>query len=107
MRRDSMSKANSVSVLKGIVKVGNRSVSIEEMNEAIAAGGAGQVVELDHYKGYVATIEYSDKDACFVGHLVGTDNDIVGFHGDTEAELQQAFEEAVDDYIRTKRKVGR
>lgn len=87
MRSDLMSKTNSVSVLKGIVKAGNRSVSIEEMNEAIAAGGAGQVVEVDHYKGYVATVEYSDEDACFVGHLVGTGNDIVGFHGNTEAEL--------------------
>lgn len=58
------------------------------------------------YKGYPARVEYSEEDGCFVGHIVGI-NDIVGFHGDSVAELRQAFEEAVDDYVETCERLGR
>lgn len=50
------------------------------------------------YKGYSARIEYSDEDGCFVGHIAGI-KDIVGFHGESVAEMRNAFEEAVDDYL--------
>ena len=50
------------------------------------------------YKGYTAEIIYSDEDGCFVGHVVNIDH-IVGFHGDTDAELRVAFEDVVDLYI--------
>ena len=52
------------------------------------------------YKGYTAEIIYSDEDSCFVGHLVNID-DIVGFHGDTDEELRDAFENMVELYIET------
>ena len=52
------------------------------------------------HKGYAARIEYSHEDACFVGHITGI-KDIVGFHGESVAELRDAFEEAVDDYLET------
>ncbi|HID52662.1 MAG TPA: type II toxin-antitoxin system HicB family antitoxin [Anaerolineae bacterium] len=58
------------------------------------------------YKGYAARIEYSDEDGCFVGHIAGI-RDIVGFHGESVAELRQAFEEAVDDYLETCEKLNR
>lgn len=58
------------------------------------------------YKKYSARIEYSDADACFVGHIAGI-NDIVGFHGESVTELRAAFEEAVDDYLETCRKIGK
>ena len=51
-----------------------------------------------HYKNYAARIEYSDEDGCFVGHIAGI-KDIVGFHGESVAEMRAAFEEAVDDYL--------
>jgi predicted HicB family RNase H-like nuclease len=51
-----------------------------------------------NYKSYSARIEYSDEDACFVGHIAGI-HDVVGFHGESVAELRTAFEEAVDDYL--------
>lgn len=57
------------------------------------------------YKGYAARIEYSEEDQCFVGHIVGI-RDIVGFHGESVAELRAAFEEAVDDYLETCQKLG-
>jgi predicted HicB family RNase H-like nuclease len=46
------------------------------------------------YRGYAACIEYSDEDQCLAGHIAGID-DIVGFHGESVAELLAAFEEAV------------
>ena len=59
-----------------------------------------------NYKGYAAQIDYSEDDGCFVGHIAGI-SDIVGFHGDSVAELRAAFEEAVDDYLETCEKLDR
>ena len=50
------------------------------------------------YKGYTAEIIYSDEDECFVGHIVNIDA-ISGFHGDTDEELRDAFENMVELYI--------
>ena len=58
------------------------------------------------YGGYSARIEYSDQDGCFVGHIAGI-KDIVGFHGESVAELRHAFEEAVEDYLDTCAKIGK
>lgn len=58
------------------------------------------------YKGYAARIEYSDEDACFIGHIAGI-KDVVGFHADSVKELRAAFVEAVDDYLATCEKLGR
>lgn len=57
------------------------------------------------YKGYAARVEYSEEDACFVGHLTGI-SDVVGFHGETVAELRHSFEEAVEDYLETCKRLG-
>ena len=58
------------------------------------------------YKGYSARLEYSDNDGCFVGHVAGI-RDIIGFHGDSVAELRNAFQEAVDDYLATCERMNR
>src|SRR5260364_45586 len=58
------------------------------------------------YKGYMARIEYSDEDQCFIGHIAGI-HDVVGFHGDSVARLRTAFIEAVDDYVAACQKLGR
>lgn len=58
------------------------------------------------YKGYAAHVEYSEEDLCFAGHIAGI-CDVVGFHGESVAELRAAFEEAVDDYLETCKKLGR
>ncbi len=36
---------------------------------------------------YCARIEYSEDDGCYIGHLAGI-RDVVGFHGDTVANLR-------------------
>ena len=58
------------------------------------------------YKGYIARIEFDDEDRIFVGHLAGI-KDIVGFHGTTVDELEEAFHTAVDDYITISEETGR
>ena len=58
------------------------------------------------YKGHSARIEYSDDDGCFIRHLAGI-RDVVGFHGESVAELKAAFKEAVGDYLATCRKLKR
>jgi len=58
------------------------------------------------YKGYSARIEYSDEDGCFIDHIAAI-SDVIGFHGESVAELRKAFEIAVDDYLKTCKKAGR
>ena len=58
------------------------------------------------YRGYAARIDYSDDDGCFIGHIAGI-TDVVGFHGESVAELRAVFEEAVDDYLETCEKLKR
>jgi predicted HicB family RNase H-like nuclease len=57
------------------------------------------------YKGYAARIEFDAEDRIFIGHVAGI-RDTVGFHGASVAELEQAFHEAVDDYVRACEKLG-
>ena len=52
------------------------------------------------YKGYAAHIEYSDDEACFIGHIAGI-TDVIGFHADNVQDLRDAFAAAVDDYLAT------
>lgn len=56
------------------------------------------------YKGFAARVEYSEEDGCFVGHIVGI-RDVIGFHGESVAALRAAFGEAVDDYLKTCKKL--
>ena len=63
-------------------------------------------MKLMMYKGYAARIEYSEEDGAFVGHVAGI-RDVVGFHGESVAELRAAFADAVDDYLETCTTLGR
>jgi len=58
------------------------------------------------YKDYIARIEYDEEDRIFVGHLAGIE-DIVGFHGSTVDELENAFHESVDNYLAISEETGR
>jgi predicted HicB family RNase H-like nuclease len=50
------------------------------------------------YKSYTARIEYDDEDHIFTGRIAGI-RDVVGFHGSSVVELEQAFRESIDDYL--------
>jgi predicted HicB family RNase H-like nuclease len=58
------------------------------------------------YRSHLARIEYHALDRIFVGHIVGI-NDVVGFHGESVAELESAFQAAVDDYVEACGKIGK
>ena len=57
------------------------------------------------YKAFAARVEYSEEDGCFVGHVAGI-RDVIGFHGESVAQLRAAFKQAVDDYLATCEKLG-
>ena len=50
------------------------------------------------YKGYLGSVNYSDKDQVFFGKIEGI-NGLVNFEGESVKELTEAFHEAVDDYL--------
>lgn len=50
------------------------------------------------YKGYLGSVNYSDKDQVFFGKIEGI-NGVVNFEGESVKELTEAFHEAVDDYL--------
>ncbi len=52
------------------------------------------------YKGYIATVHYSDEDKVFFGKIHGI-NDLVTFEGDSAKSLSGEFHKAVDDYLKT------
>lgn len=56
--------------------------------------------KLKDYRGYRAHVEYDADDQIFVGRVADI-RDSIGFHAATEADLQAAFHDAVDDYIET------
>ena len=48
------------------------------------------------YKGYIGTLEA--EDGVFFGRVAGL-RDVITFEGTTFAEVEQAFQESVDDYL--------
>lgn len=52
-----------------------------------------------NYKGYAASVEYSAEDGCLVGHVLGLANSVIGFHGDSVAEVEEDFHNAIDSYL--------
>ncbi len=58
------------------------------------------------YKGYYAKIEYNSEDNIFFGSIIGIDDSIT-FEGNSVAELKNAFQEAVDDYLKMCQRIGK
>jgi len=52
------------------------------------------------YNGYIGTLEFSADDKIFFGKIQGI-NDLITFEGSSVVELEEAFNEAVDDYLET------
>ena len=51
-----------------------------------------------NYKGYIGTINFSEKDMVFFGKVEGI-NGLVNFEGDSVASLVTSFHDAVDAYL--------
>ncbi len=59
----------------------------------------------NRYKGYYSKVEFDPEDHIFVGHIIGI-RDVVSFHGKSVEELENAFREAVDNYLAACEKLG-
>lgn len=58
------------------------------------------------YKGYNGTVEYSAEDNCLFGKIIGI-NDLVNYEAESVNELKNVFNEAVEDYLTTCKKLGK
>lgn len=58
------------------------------------------------YKGYTTAIEFSAEDGMLFGKLDGI-GDLVNFMGENAKEVEQAFHEAVEDYLDFCREMGK
>ena len=50
------------------------------------------------YKGYLAKVEFDDKDNIFHGEIINL-RDVITFEGETVEELLKAFHDSVEDYL--------
>lgn len=57
------------------------------------------------YKGYFAKVEFDVEDRIFTGRVIGV-RDVIGFHGESVAELETAFCEAIDNYLAACKELG-
>jgi predicted HicB family RNase H-like nuclease len=51
-----------------------------------------------NHKGYTARIEFDERDNIFVGRVLGL-RAMISFHGETVAELHEAFASAIEDFL--------
>ena len=50
------------------------------------------------YQGYIGRVEFDDAAGIFHGEVINL-RDVITFQGHSVAELKQAFQESVDDYL--------
>jgi predicted HicB family RNase H-like nuclease len=50
------------------------------------------------HKDYTARIEHDKRDKILVGRVLGIQA-VISFHGETDAELRQNFEAAINDFL--------
>ena len=58
------------------------------------------------YKGYMARIEFDQRDSIFMGKIIGI-VDSITFHGETVKKLKTDFQSAIDHYIADCAAIGR
>lgn len=58
------------------------------------------------HRGYYGSIEANTEDKCLFGQLQFI-RSLVSYEGETVAELERAFREAVDDYLDTCERLGK
>jgi predicted HicB family RNase H-like nuclease len=51
------------------------------------------------YKDYSGTVEYSEKDNCLFGKVIGMNKNIISYEGKTVEELKADFEAGIDLYL--------
>ena len=56
------------------------------------------MTNLPEYKGYIGSIEFSEKDCVFYGKVQGI-RSLISYEGESAEELLKDFHNAVDDYL--------
>lgn len=64
------------------------------------------MTDLLKYKEYYASVHFSAEDEVFFGKVLGID-DLINFEGSSVKELKKSFYEAVNDYIKTCKAIGK
>ncbi|MHB1351423.1 MAG: type II toxin-antitoxin system HicB family antitoxin [Desulfobulbaceae bacterium] len=57
------------------------------------------------YKGYIGKVELDDEAGIFHGEVINT-RDVITIQGTTVAEIKQAFQESVEDYLAFCKQLG-
>ena len=57
------------------------------------------------YKGYIGKVEFDDEAGIFHGEVINT-RDVITFQGTSVAEIKQAFQESVEDYLAFCKQLG-
>ena len=52
-----------------------------------------------HHKGYHRSVEYSEKDKCLYGKILGLRNSLILYEGNSLDDLKADFETGVDNYL--------
>ena len=58
------------------------------------------------HKDFIGSVQFSSEDDVFYGKITGID-DLVSFEGESVQELRSAFIQAVEDYIKLSRSLGK
>jgi len=58
------------------------------------------------YKGYTALIQYSTEDGCFIGKVIGINDQII-FDATSLDEIRKIFESDVDSYLQYCHEIGK
>jgi len=58
------------------------------------------------YKGYTGTVVFDSDDRIFHGRLMGI-TDMITFEGASVEDLEKDFRSAVDEYLKTCKRIGR
>jgi predicted HicB family RNase H-like nuclease len=64
------------------------------------------VKDILQYKDFIGSVHFSAQDDVFFGKIEGI-NDLITFEGTTVEEINNAFLEAVDDYINICKETGK
>jgi predicted HicB family RNase H-like nuclease len=78
----------------------------KQMQSKFRANNGNKKNNFMEYKGYHATVDYSQDDNILFGTIVGI-NDLITFEAESISDLKVDFEEAVDDYLATCAQLGR
>jgi predicted HicB family RNase H-like nuclease len=68
--------------------------------------GGNTMKNIMTHKGYMARVEFDQRDSIFTGKIVGI-ADSITFHGETVKELKTDFHAAIDHYIADCKATGR